>query len=129
MEKCYSLIGQEQMHTDFDQLIVDMLDAFDISQEEGDTLKLIGKGYHVADSVPMAPSDLIDAACILDTICEAAYEIDELVGDCYMDNVSAEAKEELNELVWAWMERQDKASNYFVVSNLKTATITKEDLE
>ena len=122
-EKCWSVNG-EDFFDDWDQLIDELYDY------ESDELP-IGTEYFEADKAETKVKDYVKIYTIeslLEQFDDWVYEDVGEVADRDFYNVSKEAKEELQEIIQAWVEKHVKLP-YCKVQNVVKKVVTKEDLE
>ena len=118
--KCWSLNG-EDFFDDWYQLIDEL------EQEE------LGEGteYFEAEKAETKVKDYIEIYTIenlLEQFDDRVYEDVGEVADCDFYSVSKEAKEELQEIIQAWVEKHVNLP-YWKVQNVVKKVVTKEDLE
>ena len=122
-EKCWSVNG-EDFFDDWDQLIDELYDY------ESDELP-IGTEYFEGDKVDVKVSDYVNVY-VIDSMLEQfdawVYEDIGEIADCDFYNASKEAKEELQEIIQAWVEKHVNLP-YWKVQNVVKKVVTKEDLE
>lgn len=85
-----------------------------------------GRVVFFGDVVDIKLGNLCDADDVIDMMGDRAYDECGEAADCYPD-VTQEAKDELNALLAAWMEKHAKPTFYRVV-NVRQYTLTAEDL-
>ena len=119
-EKCWSVNGDEFID-DWCRLI-DELDDEELGE---------GTEYFEADKAETKVKDYVKIYTIeslLEQFDDWVYEDVGEVADCDFSNVSKEAKEELQEIIQAWVEKHVNLP-YWKVQNVVKKVVTKEDLE
>ena len=122
-EKCskYWSLNEEDFFDDW----YDLID--ELEQEELG----VGTEYFEGDKVDVRISDYVNIhgiVSMLEQFDDWVYEDVGEIADCNFYNVSKEAKEELQELIQQWAERNVKLP-YWKVQNVVKKVVTQEDLE
>uniref|UniRef100_UPI001B63FF0F hypothetical protein n=1 Tax=Rhizorhabdus sp. TaxID=1968843 RepID=UPI001B63FF0F len=119
METCYSING-----TDFD--LCDKAEVLSVLEDEG--LLKIGATYHEMEFRRIQPKDLFSAEDFTESIAERLFDTADYCPDgC--PPVTRAATEELENFVWAWIDRNAIPDNYWIcVSETREKHVTTEDL-
>ena len=115
--KCWSL-NDEDFFGDW----YDLIDTLDHA---------VGTEYFEGDKVDVKISDYVNIhgiVSMLEQFDDRVYEDVGEIADCNFYNVSKEAKEELQEVIQQWAEKNVKLP-YWKVQNVVKKVVTQEDLE
>ena len=119
METCYSING-----TDFD--LCDKAEVLSVLEDEG--LLKIGATYHEMEFRRIQAKDLFSVEDFIESIGERLFDTADYCPDDY-PSVTPKASAELENFVWAWIERNANPSNYWIgVSETREKHVTTEDL-
>ncbi len=116
-EECWSATNEEFNYSSLGELIANEADVLDV-----------GRIVYVGDAEKPTMRQLCNAYDVIEIISERAYDI----GGEYADdfpNVDKAAKDELDELLVAWLTKHCPNINFYTVSNVREYVITADDLE
>jgi hypothetical protein len=88
----------------------------------------VGQTIYVGDGRQPKYSEFCDANDVIELMQNRGYEIGGEYADSFMDDVSAEAKQELNDLLKSWMEKHVTV-NFYTVHDVREYVLTEEDLQ
>ena len=92
----------------------------------------VGAKYYECQFKPLTMLDCIDANKILDNASESAYDliIEEIERDNQFDDVSEEAKKELNEFLEMWATKHLKLERFYIpYGKSKEMFVIEEDID
>lgn len=117
-EKCWSLDEEQFNHEDLDEVIQLIVDLHGT----------IEPGHVVWFGTAIKPDagDFVDADRVIDDMTDAAWDV---AGEFAEDfpEVSAEARQELNELLEGWARKHCEV-NFYTVTDVQPYTITQADI-
>jgi len=88
----------------------------------------VGQTVYVGDGRKPKVSEFCDADDVIGIIQNKGYDIGGDYAEGLIDSISAEAEQELNELLKNWMEKH-VAINFYTVHNVREYVLTSEDLQ
>ncbi len=88
----------------------------------------VGKTVYVGDGRKPKLSEFCNANDVIELMQNRGYDIGGEYADTFMDDISSEAKQELNELLKNWMEKH-VTINFYTVHDVREYVLTSEDLQ
>lgn len=88
----------------------------------------VGQIVYVGDGKRPEFSEFCDADDVIDLIQNKGYDIGGEYADGFMDDISPDAKIELDEFLKGWMEKHI-AIDYYTVHSVREYVLTDEDLQ
>ena len=121
-ELVYSTNGEDWHLGDFSELIDEL-------HSNGEGLDLAGMTYWVGEKRQRPASWYFrhNVELLLDQARDQAWEDADEITEDFCDDVTDEAKAELDAAIKAWADKHVNV-NFWTVHNIRTATITPEDL-
>lgn len=113
-KQCWSLTNEDFTF----ETLSDLLNSADV---------LPGQTVYVGQANHPEARQIIDAGVIIDQMRDCAWDIAGEFADDFPD-VTKEAEEELNQLLWGWIEKHATIS-FFTVSNIQEYQVTYQDIQ
>lgn len=88
----------------------------------------VGQTVYVGDGRKPKMSEFCDANDVIELMQNRCYDIGGEYADGFMDDISVEEKQELNELLKNWMEKH-VAIDFYTVHDVREYVLTEEDLQ
>lgn len=87
----------------------------------------VGQTVYVGDGRKPKLSEFCDANDVIELMQNRGYDIGGEFADGFMDDVSMEEKQELNDLLTSWMEKH-VTINFYTVHDVREYVLTEVDL-
>jgi hypothetical protein len=87
----------------------------------------VGQKVYVGDERRPKYSEFCDANDVIEMMQNRGYDIGGEFADGFMDDISPDAKTELDEFLKSWMEKH-VAINFYTVHDVREYVLTEEDL-
>jgi len=110
MEKVFSL--DETAYHDYDEIVA-------IMKDEGERDFIF-----MGNKIPQKHSYFLSVSCLIEDMQDRACELGEWA-EGYLDDVTKEQKEELNNLVLDWFNKNITEPSFFLVENIEKITLEK----
>jgi len=88
----------------------------------------VGQVVYVGEGRRPKLSELCDADDVIEMMQNRAYDIGGEYADGFMDDISAEEKQALNDLLQTWMEKH-VSIDFYTVHDVREYVLTEEDLQ
>lgn len=88
----------------------------------------VGQTIYVGDGRKPKLSEFCDADNVIELMQNRGFDIGDEYADSFMDDVSVEAKQELNDLLKSWMEKH-VTINFYTVHDVREYVLSEEDLQ
>lgn len=88
----------------------------------------VGQTVYVGDGRKPKLSEFCDADDVIELMQNRGYDIGDEYAEGFMDDISPEAKQELDDLLKNWMKKH-VAINFYTVHGVREYVLTEEDLQ